>query len=277
MRRFLILASALLAFGAAEADVQIRIQSLHDVSTISSNGKRVRIDGGKMLGYGIVDPTAGEMLMVDPARAQVMRSSFGSGPPSDAAGDPVVRLSERGKGPRIAGYATREFSFSADGKACGAIFASRELLENRQVRTMFESMRTMQARSRGMMGGFGGTMDACQRAGLGLTEALESAGAPMRIVDASGQLQSEVLEVDTDARPGSDFYEVPAGMAVVDFDEQMKAMQQQSQTMMQNLPDMNEMLQQMQQGGGQMSEEMQQQMQQQMQQMQQMLEQLQQQ
>ena len=274
MRNFFILASALLAFGAAEADVQIRIQSEHDTSTISSNGKRTRIDGGKMAGYVIVDHASGEMLMVDSGRGQVMRSAIDA---DDGAGadSPDIRLEDRGRGPAIAGYATREYAYLAGGKPCGTIFASRELLDDRQVRAMFESMRAMQQRSRAMAGA-AGFMDACQIGNLGLAGALEAAGVPMRMIDAGGRLQSEVLAVDTRANPGSGYYEVPAGMAVVDLDAEIGAMQQQTQQMMQNLPDMQEMMQQLQQSGGQVSEEVQQQMQEQMQKMQQMLQQLQQ-
>lgn len=274
MRNFFILACALFAFGAAEADVQIRIQSQHDTSTLSSNGERTRIDGGNMPGYVIVDHASGELLMVDPGRGQVMRSVIGA---DDGAGSTLsdVRLEDRGKGPRIAGYATREFAYSANGKPCGTIFASRDLLDDRQIRAMFESMRAMQQRSR-TTAGVAGFMDACQLGNLGLAGALESAGAPMRMIDAEGRVQSEVLSVDTRANPGSDYYEVPAGMAVVEFGAEMGGMQQRTREMMQDMPDMQEMMQQLQQSGGQMSEEMQRQMQEQMHKMQQMLQQLQQ-
>ena len=100
-------------------------------------------------------------------------------------------------------------------------------------------------------------------------DVIESSGAPLRTVDKKGKLISEVVGVDTDKKLADDHYELPAGMAVVDITEQMNQAAQQSQQMMENMPDMDELIKQMQQNDGQMSEEMQQQLQQMMEQLQQ--------
>ena len=155
--------------------------------------------------------------------------------------------------------------------------SSSKLLDNTGIRSMFEAMRTMQHRSRRMMGGLGGLMSPCQQAGLQLTEVIDTIGAPMKMQDDQGQLISEVLAVDTDRKLPTGYYRVPDNLAVVDIDAHLSGAKQQAQEVMQNLPDMNPLIQQMQGGGAGMSEEMQQQMQQRMEQMQQMLQQLQQQ
>ncbi len=260
----------LFATGVA-ADVQIKIKDGGGrVSTISSNGKAVRIDEGSMPGYVLIDFTSGEFMMVDTTRRQIMHSSLDGGGGASMQGSVRARLVESGKGPNIAGYSTRKFTFSAAGKPCGSIYASRELLKERNVMAMFESMRTMQQKSRGMMGGMSGMLNDCQRANLELADLLQASGAPMRIVDADGGLQSEVVSVDSGVSLGRQFFQAPAGMARVDLDQQIGEAMQQGQIMMENMPDMNQMMQQMQQGGGLMTEEMQQQMQKMMEQLKQL-------
>ncbi len=261
----------------AAADVQITIRDVTgESSTISSNGNIVRIDSDQQ--YFLLDYRAGEFKMVDPSRGQIMKSNLGGEDAAPAAG-PGVRIDFKsaGGGQKIAGYPTKKYRFSADGQNCGTIYASSKLLKDPGVRSMFESMRTMQQKSRQMMGGLGGFLSPCEQANLQLAESLASIGAPMKTLDEQGQLISEVLSVDTRKKLPGDFYDAPAGLKVVDLDDTIAGVKQQTQQMMENMPDMNQIMEQMGQGGAGMSEEMQQQMQQQMQQMQKMLQQLQQQ
>ena len=261
----------------AAADVQIKLRDLTgQSSTMSSNGKMVRIDSGQQ--YFLIDPRAGEFRMVDPSRGQVMKSSLGKEGVAVTGTDGIkVDIKSAGGGQKVAGYPTKKYRFSANGQPCGTIYASSKLLEDPGVRSMFESMRTMQKKSREMMGGLGGIMNPCQQANLQLADSLGSIGAPMKMIDDQGQLISEVLSVDTRKKLPKDYYDTPANLQVVDLDDQIADVKQQTQEIMQNLPDMNELMEQMQEGGAGMSEEMQQQMQQQMEQMQKMLQQLQQQ
>lgn len=276
MSRLLVALTALVIGATASADVQIKMKGLHGSnSTISSDGRRARIEDDKMPGYVIVDYTAGQIMMVDPQRGEAMSTTIAQ---AEAAGDDVqVSLRKQGGGPKIAGYGTRKYQLTANGKACGSVYTSKKLLDNGGVRAMFEAMRNMQRASRGMMGGFGGLLSDCQRASMQLSEVLDAAGAPLKIIDENGSVVSEVTRVDTDKKLPASHYRLPAGIKVVDMSERMNQAMQQGQQMMQQMPDMNELMQQMQGSGGEMSEEMQQQMQQQMQQMQKMLEQLQQQ
>ena len=265
-----------LVFPAA-ADVQIKIRDLTgQSSTVSSNGKMVRIDAGKQ--YFLVDYRAGEFNMVDPARGQVMKSGLGKdGVAVTGSAGVEVGIKSAGGGQKVAGYQTKKYQFSANGQPCGTIYASSKLLKDPGVRSMSEAMRTMQEKARGMMAGFGGMMSPCQQASLQLADAIGSIGVPMKTLDENGKLLSEVLAVDTRKQLPQDYYQVPANLQVVNLDDKIADVQESTQQIMQNLPDMNQLMEQMQQGGEGMSEEMQQQMQQQMEQMQKMLEQLQQQ
>lgn len=260
MIRTWLVACALLFASTVAADVQLRVKDARGgVSTISGNGQVARIDDAARAQYVIIDFQRNEMQMVDPARGEVAVSRLAEAGASAAA--PIdIRLRDRGDGPRIAGYETRKLVLRAEGEHCGTVFASARLLKEPGVRPLFESLRGVQRMAQGMSAKFGGMLDRCQRANLQLADALERHGVPMRVLDQQGRLVTEVLEVDTDKRIAADHYRVPGGMARIDMDRQIDQAMQHGREMMKNLPDMGEMMQQMQQRGGDLTPEMRQQL-----------------
>ncbi len=271
MKKFLIICfSFFLASGTALADVQITIKGDKGRnSTFSSNGEMARIEDKQMPGYVIIDYASGDFYMVDTERGEIMRTSVGKGGAGVNESKISVTLKDKGGGQKIAGYSTRKFEMIANGETCGTIYASSKLLKNNEIRAIFESMRNMQQFSRNMTRGMSGIMSVCQQANMQLADMIESSGAPMRVLDQNGNLQSEVLAVDTKKKFAASHYALPSGMKVVDMSDKMDASTQQTQQMMDNMPDMGELMKQIQQGGGQMTEEMQQQLQEMMKQLQQ--------
>ena len=260
MKCLLLFVGTILTAGSALADVQLQIKdSLSGLSTISSDGNKARIESGKMPGFVIIDFSEGKLSMVNPERQEVINLDMakeGSG----AAGTVQISLEEKGGGPKIAGYLTKKYDYQVDGMRCGSVYTSSKLLKNNAVRSMFDSMRQLQQQSRKMMGGMTGFLAPCRQAHLELANSLGSSGAPMRMLDADGNLISEVVSVNTDKAVLADYYQVPGGMKQVSMDEMMNQAQQQVQDVMQNMPDMDEMMEQMNANSGQMTEEMQQQM-----------------
>lgn len=261
MNKYLIGLLSILVSGHLQADVQIKIKDGNGLmNTVSSDGRKARIESKKMPGYAIIDFSRGKISMVDPQRKEVLQSTLAPNSGGGSADALAVSLKDKGGGQKIAGYVTRKYEVVANGQTCGTVYASDKLLQNNNVRAMFDSMRSMQRLTRDMMGRMGGLLSECQRANLQISDAMGSSGIPMRVIDDKGQLLSEVVEVDTRKNFGSDHYDIPDGLNVVSLDEKMNQAAQQTQQMMENMPDMNEMLQQMQQEGAQMTPEMQQQM-----------------
>jgi hypothetical protein len=267
MKAFLFGLISLVVCSPVVADVMLVVKDARgQTSKISSNGKQARIESAQTPGYAIVDYSKGELLAVDPQRQEIVRMSLGSEGEGSGEATLDVSLKRKGDGPKIAGYATRKFKVTANGEKCGTVFASKKLLENGGIQAMFESMRAMQKMVGGMSARFSGSMPVCQRANLALADTMDSNGAPMKVVDASGKLVSEVVSVDTSASFPGGHYQVPAGMKIVSMEQMMNQATQQ----MQGIPDMNQLLQE---SGGQMTPEMKQQMEQ----LQKMMEQMQQQ
>jgi hypothetical protein len=262
----------LLFFGlcnAAWADVQIKFKDVKGgTSTISSNGQKVRINDAQMSGYALVDSASGEFFMVDPKRKEIIRAT-----PVEIAGVEdderlSISLKPRGSGEEIAGYGTGRFDLISNGIQCGILNGSSELMQNPDLQNMFKAMQGMHKMMRSLMAGMAGLLTECQRATSRLSDLVDTAGFVMRVVDDKGKLLFEVLSVDSSIKLADDYYALPADMTVVDMNKKVGQALQKGQEIIQQVPDMDQMMQQFQQNGGEINEETKQQMQQMMEQMQ---------
>jgi hypothetical protein len=254
----------------AWADVQITFKDISGAtSSMYSNGRKVRINGGRMPGYLLVDSASGEFFMVEPQRKEIVRVDPGEIAGMAEVSALNVSLKSRGGGEKIAGYSTGRFDLIANGMACGTIYGSSELIRNSELRRMFAAMQGMHKLARVMVAGVSPMLTECQRASARLADLADSSGFVLRVIDDKGAQVFEVLSLDTDATVDQGEYELPQGMRLIDMNEKMKAAANQGQQMLQQMPDMNRMMQQMQQNGGQMTPEMQQQLQDMMKQLQQ--------
>ena len=260
MNKYLLTIFSLALCGGVQADVQLSIRDASGVTnTLSSNGQKVRIDFGRMTDYGIIDYAGGMLYLVDFEDNEIMQANLetgGAGTPGEAVS---LTLNDQGDGKKIAGYQTRKYELIADGENCGHVYASSKLLKNKDVRSIFEAGRSLQRFTRGMMSGFSSMLSACQRAGMQMADAAENKGAPLLVLDASGKVVSEVTSVNTDKQLAANHYELPSDLKIVDMNEKIDQAVEQTQQIMENMPDMNQLMEQLQQSGGQMTEEQQQQ------------------
>ena len=266
----------LLSSAAAFADVQLVVRDYRGNDTeISSNGRQARMQSAQVPGYALVDYERAEFLVIDPARNEAIRMRLDVDNAIDGSPGLEIMLDDQGPGAKIAGYSTRLYRIIANGQACGLVHASKQLLQNSQIRQLFESMRAMQRGVGGIASGLVAILPVCQRASLQVSDAMGSSGVPLKVVDSGGEVVSEVVSIRTGISIAQSAYSLPQGMNVVSAEEQMQQATQEMQQL-QQLPEVEQMMQQLQQGGGATSEELQQQLQQQLQQLQETLQQLQQ-
>ena len=259
------------ACNIAWADAQIRFKdATGNVNTMQTNGSMVRINGGPTPGYLLVNGTTGEFFIVDSKQNEIIKFAPDEVGGMTEVGDLNMGLKSRGGREKVAGYTTGRYDLLVNGSLCGTLYGSSELIENSDLKQMLVAMQGMHKLARSMVAGLGKSMSECQRAESRLADLADTTGFVLRFVDDQGQQRFEVISLDTDAMIDQAEYEVPQGMPVVDMSAKMRELGKQGQQMMGQMPDMNEMLQQIEASGGQMTEEMQQQMKKMMEQMQQM-------
>ena len=249
--RFLCLSGIFLCV-SAQAGTIIKIQDSEGVTTVLTDGSQARLNSAASE-YVIVDYASHAVRIVSPAKKQVLvLDSVGEG-----KGSPVRKvktgLKPLGEGGTIAGYKTRKYQFTANGKSCGTIFASQDALRAPGIEPLFDAMQAMMEQQQAAMGGFAGMADDCTLGEVQMGKKLSDIGVPMR-VEVNGRVESEVKSIQLNASLPADTFTIPASYKTMSMEEQMR---EASRQMQQYQPQMQEMMKQMQQmqGSGQSDDE----------------------
>ncbi|MFQ5644912.1 MAG: DUF4412 domain-containing protein [Thiogranum sp.] len=241
LRRYLI-ATCFIALPAAQAATLVEIRGGGDITKIYQEGAKSRMEMPGERGYMVIDSDEQTMHMVIPGQRMVMDMSDTLKNAPDSTGETSIDISKQGSGPRIAGYKTTRYSYSADNRNCGTLFTSPEAMQDAGMSEVFEMMERMSSQAESMMSAFKQNADPCERSGSQLTRRLKDIGAPLRVMDAKGTVVSEVLRIDKKAELPANAFVIPADYQVQNTHKMMQGIQRQ----MQNMPDMQKMMEQMQ-------------------------------
>jgi hypothetical protein len=227
-----------------QAATLIEVKTPEGQTKIFRDGTRSRMDTGDG-SYMVVDSKAQTLFVVMPSERQVMdMSQMLKMPASGQDNNPLdIQFEKQGSGPRIAGYKTLRYQYSANGKSCGMVLASEQALNDTDLQDTLEVMERMGSRADAMMQAFNRNADPCQRADTRFSEHARGIGMPMQITSSSGKLVSEIIRIETNAKLPPNAFAIPSGYQVQNVGQ-----------MMQQIPNMQDIMDQMQQPG-QMSPE----------------------
>jgi len=217
-----------------QAATLIEVKSPEGQTKVYREGARSRMDTANG-GYMVVDSEAQTMFLVMPNERQVMDMSAMLKTPPPAEGGPVKVTFKRGAGPRIAGYTTTHYQYLADGKTCGSVMASEQALKDSGLQETLATMQRMAARADAVMAAFNARTDPCQRAGTRFADHAPEIGIPMRVTIGAGQLVTEIVRIDKDTKLPPNAFAVPDGYQTLN-----------TGSLLQQLPNMQDMIQQMQ-------------------------------
>jgi len=259
-------ASLFTASNAVSAGTILEILNNNDMTTVLTDGKLARMN---MSGpdYVIVDYRKHTVKAVSPTKQTVMIMSADKMSAGNNGPEVRIDIKELGTGIEVAGYATRKYSLSANGKSCGVIFGSRDVYTKDGIKELFQAMKTMMEKQRAVLGGFAGMIDDCTLADMKISDYVNRIGVPMR-TERNGRVETEIKRIEYGVALPADTFVVPATYKVLTMQDQMNAaskdMAKMRQQMQQNSsqgqqPQMQEMMRQMQQSG-QMTPEMMEQM-----------------
>jgi hypothetical protein len=244
---------AVLVIDTASADTVIEFINDNNKSQFLTNGKMARINSRGSDDYMLVDFDNNTIYAIKPESKQIINVS-NSIPSISGVEPPPLRLSVKpaGNGPKIAGYHTVKYRFSANGENCGTIFASRDALKGTAIESLFNTMKAMADNHKQSLGGFAAAIPVCQLAKMDLAEKLPQIGAPMRTLDRDGEVDTEVTMILKNAPVEAHYYAFPADYQRVSMGEEIEQAQQQSQQMdrpQRNMPEMQHMMEDMRRSG----------------------------
>jgi len=240
-----LIATCFFVLPAVQAATLVEIKSGGELTKIYQDGPMSRLEMPGKRGYMVIDSAQRTMHMVIPAQRMVMDMSdtLKNAPGSDTDSGVKTDIRKQGIGPRIAGYKTTRYSYSASGKSCGALFTSQDAMKDTGMSEVFEMMERMSAQADALMSAFNQSVDPCQRSSSKLTRRLKDIGVPLRVLDAKGTVLSEVMSIDRKARLPANAFAIPPDYKV----QNTHKMMQDARKQMQNMPDMQKMMEQMQQ------------------------------
>jgi len=198
----------------AQAATVVTIVSQDKTDRIMSDGHQARI-GINHDDYVIVDYKTGDIKMVMSAKQQVFllnndMSAMGGKTPAIK-----TKLELKASGPVIAGYKTRAYDWSANGRHCGVFYGSTEAMKTAGMKPLFAAVQKVIQKQREAMGGFAALMDACTLTNFQAGKQLAQAGIPMRMEKAGGEVISEIKQIQTGVRLPASAFEIPANYKIV--------------------------------------------------------------
>jgi hypothetical protein len=212
----------LFATTTAPADTVIEFSYNNTKSQFLTNGNIARINSLGTDDYMLVNFNTSSIYSVRPEGKQItnLSSSISS---ISLLKAPSIRLDIKpaGPGPVIAGYNTTKYRLSANGDNCGTLFASREALRGSVIENMFGTLKTMADKHLESLGGFAVVIPTCQLARMRLAEKLQHIGAPMRVLDIEGNIDSEITKIIKNAGVEPHNYSLPANYKKVSMYERI--------------------------------------------------------
>ncbi len=221
----------------ASADTVIEFKYSDTKSQFLTNGQMARINSRGTDDYKLVNFKTSTIYSVTPADKQVTNLSS-SIPTISGVKAPAVRLGIKpaGTGPVIAGYNTNRYRLSANGENCGTLFASKDAIKGSTIENMFGTLKTMADSHLESLGGFAIMVPACQLARLQLVEKLQYIGAPMRVLDKEGKIDTEITSIIKNASVDPHNYSFPANYRKVSMDEKIDQVLSSSSTQTEHKP-----------------------------------------
>lgn len=233
------------------ADTVIKQRSADaDNTTTRIQGDWVRMDQSTQPEFQLWNLKTGEMHIVDPGKRTIMTLNLRKGKSKRKQRPIKATVKKLAKGPKIAGYATIEYQLSANGKTCGKEFVSPAAAKSPDVHKLVSNFAELGNLDEMMPGPLGAAaqamMDPCDQASLSFGDQLPQLGMPLKSIDASGAIETEVTSIDPHAKLDKKLFVLPADYKRTSLEEEMGNAMKGMQQMMQNVPpEMQQMMQQM--------------------------------
>lgn len=173
--------------------------------------------------YMLMSLEDGSVRMVNDNQKQVLETDALMG---DGAGEvPQIDLQFKraGEGPEIAGYDTEHYVLTVGGQTCQNYYLSEDAVEDNKLQAFMEQMAALSKRDPGMQG----MMDDCDVASRQVGAELVGLGLPLRVTDAQGAVESEVVEIQSDADAGDRRFSPPKDYEVISLANLMRQHMQQ--------------------------------------------------
>ena len=205
---FVLLLSAY--FNNAIADVQLTFKNAIDLkSKISFSKKRARMDHAINGSYMLFKYSGEEISVVDPTNKVAQKGVIDGINDNANTAHLKIKLEKKGKGPKIAGYKTREFMINFNGISCGTVFLAKKLLKKKEVKKFLSMVEKIPAQAQYALAQYNAMPSDCWVKGQELAKLYSENGFPLKTLNSRGDLLTEVTKVKAKKELKSSYYKIP--------------------------------------------------------------------
>lgn len=180
-------------------------------------GSKMRVDMGASGEYMLVDYSNKKIVIINPAKKEVMDvSDFASGG-ADVTQGLNVRVKHLGPGPSIAGYATQKYVLSVNGQTCSQTLVSQKALKDANLANLLEAMTRIDFNPMG-----GQFMSECDRADVLFAKRMKKLGMPLATVEQNGVVTDKVKRIVKNAPLPAGGFNLPSGYKKVSMQQKMQ-------------------------------------------------------
>jgi len=219
----IISTSLLFSSSISMAGTIIEIKNNNEIITVLTDGKQARVNTGDS-DYVIVDFKNNNVKTVDRQKRQVQLFYIDNMSTTGKAPKIQTSIKNLGAGSSIAGYKTQKFSYAVNGKTCGVIHSSKAAYQHKDVKAMFNAIKTVMQQQLAMLGGFASMVDACTLADIEISNYVATIGAPMRI-EKKGSIDTEVKSIKFNVTLPADTFVIPVSYKTVAINGEAQKMQ----------------------------------------------------
>jgi len=222
MHRYLILIfSALIFYSNTNAAVLIDSEDEDKKKArVLIDGNRARIDSGALGGYMLLNLEKEKVYAINHQERVILDLSSPvtthSPHKSEPGTLPKIEIKAQGKGPKIAGYATKKYRIFMNGLHCFDEYLAPSLLKNKEIKRFVQILaKTTQAQENNAIGLPFDEQTPCDSAPELADDFYEKYGIPLRTVDSTGLISHQIKNINTKANFQSGTFSSPNGYTAV--------------------------------------------------------------
>ncbi len=180
-------------------------------------GSKMRMETGNDKEYMLADYANKKVLIVDPAKKEMIDISHFMTETSDSAKGLKVRVKHEGGGPKVAGYATQKYTLMVNGRVCSKTLVSAKALKDSKLGPMLDAMGKIEMNPMGSQ-----NMSECDRADLVFSQRLKKLGMPLGTINKQGKIIEKVLRIVSDVKPPAGGFNPPSGYRSTTMQQKMQ-------------------------------------------------------
>lgn len=179
-------------------------------SRMMLEGPNARLDLLQDESYMLVDARLSTLYMIVPSKKRIIEIDSALSKNTTTKKYTLhVELRPDKRGPKIAGFETQAYSYSANGYHCGTLYTSAQALQVDGIPQLLKAMDRLSSSQQSALGAYAKFMDVCKRANMTITAYTNDLGVPMQIIDRQGAVISKVKSIAVNAEVPANTFSLP--------------------------------------------------------------------